>query len=270
MLSLLCAAVVGAPTHEIAPGVLMPIISLGHPDDGSQELDSAAMWLKLATPPVGLDTAEDYHNQDQVGRAVRESGLARSDVFVTTKFPCPSKPVTAAKALAAVQQNAKELQLTPDLVLLDLPCDSERDTVAAYQGLQQALAQNMTRAIGVSNFAKSDLDAVIAAGGAKPVLNQCRMSIGSHDDTAIAYTKSLGMAYEAYSPLRHVDLGDPTIAAIASAHSVQAAQVALKFITQQGILVTTSPGTNQQYAKEDLDLDSFTLTDDEMAKLAAL
>ena len=275
MLSALFAilgASAASPTIEIAPGVLMPMVSLGHPDDGSQELDSAALWLKLAGAPVGIDTAADYHNQDQVGRAMRESGRPRGDVFVTTKIGCPrTGNSTAAIALAAVRQDLKDLQLPrADLVLLHFPCSDSKGTVAAYQGLQQALALNLTRAIGVSNFGKDDLDAVLAAGGSKPSVNQCAMSIGNHDDATIAYTKSLGITYESYSPLRHVDLGGATLGAIATAHAVAPAQVALKFITQQGIPLATSPGTNEQYSKEDLALSGFTLSDAEMAQLAAL
>ena len=79
----------------------------------------------------------------------------------------------------------------------------------------------------MSNFAKSDLDAILALGGVPPAINQCQMSIGSHDDATRTYGLAKNVTYEAYSPLRHVDLSDSRITTIANAHSVSAAQVAL-------------------------------------------
>merc|ERR1711957_1080383 len=139
-------------------------------------------------------------------------------------------------------------------------------------GLQNALKLNLTRSIGVSNFGVSDLKEVLAAGGVQPAINQCQMSIGSHDDETIAFCEAQGITYEAYSPLRHVDFGDATISKIAAAHGNSVAQVALRWINQQGVTLATSPGSNQQYAKEDLDvyLHPFKLTDEEMAELGAI
>jgi diketogulonate reductase-like aldo/keto reductase len=96
------------------------------------------------------------------------------------------------------------------------------------------------------------------------------MSIGSHDDETIKYCESKGISYQAFSPLRRVDLTSKSITAIASSHSVSAAQVALRWITQQKILVATSPGTKKTFVEEDLNLFSFTLTDKEMEALSAL
>ena len=126
------------------------------------------------------------------------------------------------------------------------------------------------RSPSVSNFGPDDLDALIAMGGVPPAVNQCQMSVGSHDDRTIAHCKQHNVTYEAYSPLRRVDLEDHRIAAIATAHGVTTAQVALKWIYQQGVAIATSPGTNGAFIREDLALDTFDLADDEMAKLSAM
>ena len=123
---------------------------------------------------------------------------------------------------------------------------------------------------GVSNFAKGDIDAVLAVGGVGPAVNQCRMSVGNHDDETIAYGAARNITYEAYSPLRRVPLSDRRVTSIASAHGVKPAQVALRWIYQQGVAIATSPGTNAEHAKETLAIRSFALTGEEMRTLSEI
>lgn len=262
---------------EIAPGVHMPVVNLGHPDEGGTETTSALKWLKLGGR--GIDTAFSYHNQDQVGEAVRQSGVPRKEIFVTTKIPCPPPdntttgyPVTPEMAVKAVEVDLLQLQMDyVDLVLLHWPCKTNmEDTLAAWRGLQEAHKRGLTRAIGVSNFLGEHLDAVMGLGGTPPAVNQCQMSVGAHDDRTIAHTKSLGVKYEAYSPLRRIALSDPVLEGIAAAHSKSTAQVALRWISQQGVLIATSPGQNEKYMLADMELSSFTLTGEEMRALSDL
>ena len=259
------------PTREIEPGVMMPLLSAGHPDDGTSESGQAELWFKLGGR--GIDTAYSYHNQADVGKAVRESGLNRTDIFITSKIN-PGRydgSCTVANTVAAVQEDLKELNLPyVDLMLIHFPCPTLAQTKLAWQGLEQILQQKLARSIGVSNFKKDDLDAVLSLGGSVPALNQCAMSIGAHDDATIAYCKSLNITYEAYSPLRKVDLGGAAITGIAKAHGVSTAQVALRWVDQLEVQIAVSPGTNQQYAKEDLALRSFELTSGEVEALSAL
>jgi diketogulonate reductase-like aldo/keto reductase len=148
-----------------------------------------------------------------------------------------------------------------------------------WQGLIAARRKNLTRAIGVSHFGAAQLEALVNATGVAPAVNQCGMFLGGHDDATIAYCEAHGITYEAYGALRDVNFGNAVLAAIAARHAVSAAQVALRFVTQfggagagqgQGHPLAVSPGTNVQYAKEDLELGAFTLTDDDMAQLAAI
>ena len=260
LLALITSAVALESKIEIAPGVFMTRLNAGHPDDGKRnETASALAWL--AAGGRGIDTALSYHNQRDVGAAVRASGVPRSEIFVTTKVPCRS-------AEKSIDEDLSQLQMTSvDLLLIHFPCESTEGTKTAWKALQAAHAAGKARAIGISNFAKKDIDAVLSLGGVGPAVNQCQMSVGSHDDETIAYGKAHNITYEAYSPLRRVDLGDKRIKAIATAHGVSTAQVALKWIDQQDILIATSPGTDAEYIKEDLALGSFTLADDEMDKL---
>jgi len=256
--------------------VLMPVVNLGHPDDGGNETTSALKWLELGGD--GIDTAYVYRNQQEVGEAFRRSGRARDGVFITTKIPCPphansSQPVTPEMAVAAVEEDLRELGMDyADLMLLHWPCKTGRveDTQAAWLGLQRALQKKLVRAIGVSNFQPADLDAVLALGGEGPAVNQCQMSVGSHDDVQRQYTQQHRITYQAYSPLRHVQFSNPVLSGVARAHGVTVAQVALRWVMQQGVLLATSPGQSEEFMRADLDLTSFTLTEHEMASLSAL
>ena len=217
-----------------------------------------------------------YYNQAKIAAGVKSAiakgTVKREDLFITTKIS--PKQCTREAALAAVQEDIKELGgLTPDLVLHHFPCERHHasgSNVKLWQGLQDALKQGLTRSIGVSNYLEEHLTPVLAAGGVPPAVNQCQMSIGSHDDATIAFCKAHNITYEAYSPLKHLDFSDPRITAVASAHKVQPAAVALRWINQQGVVVATSPGSNREYAVEDLAIGDFTLTDDEMAALSKI
>ena len=241
----------------------------------------------------------------QIGAALRKAmaalEISRDDLFITTKIS--PRLCSRAAALAAVREDVKELGLTPDLVLHHFPCERHHavgSNLDVWKGLQQALNSGMTRSIGVSNYVAKDLMPLLSAGGEPPALNQCQMSIGSHDDDTIAFCKSHNITYQAYSPLRHLNFSDPRVTSVATAHGVggnggsnpatrdlptapspralrgprrcqvQSAQVALRWINQQGVALATSPGSNSEYATEDLAIGGFTLTDDEMAALSKI
>ena len=97
-----------------------------------------------------------------------------------------------------------------------------------------------------------------------------RKAVGSHDDQTISYCQAHNITYEAYSPLRRVNLDDKRIAGIAANHNASTAQVALRWITQQGVQVATSPGANKKFAEEDLQIFDFELTSAEMTTLSGI
>lgn len=196
--------------------------------------------------------------------------------------------------LDEVQTDLKELGVDyVDLLLLHEPCIDQAHTLAGFQQLTKLVAPPNTshlvgsaaswkaRAVGVSNW---DLDTLQAWEKAyphsqTPSVNQCRFSVKSHgssskgrSDATLKWCKDHSIQYEAYSPLGGSDgvdvLGDSDVNAIAKAHGVSAAQVALRWIAQQGSMFVTA-GSNSSYIAEDLDIFSFSLTASEMARLAA-
>ena len=212
LLALAAEPIPQLPPFEIAPGVLMPAASVGHPDTNcthgkgpgcaQRALPLTAMWLRLGGR--GIDTAMGYGNQQYVGAAVRAAvaagTVARSDVFVTTKINpggrggSSSAGCTQANALAQVKADVAQLNVGPlDLVLQHFPCSGTAGNQAVWKGLVQAKAQGLTRSIGVSHFTQPMLEGILSLGMGRPAVNQCQLSVGSHDDATIAFCKSKGI-----------------------------------------------------------------------------
>ena len=276
-------------TVEIAPGVHMPTVNCGgvtsKPSNYSAFFEAGGR---------GVDTALTYGTatQESVGAAIKASGLARSAIFLTTKVPCCPQALVGAMCSGYtgsiaddVAQDLKELEVDyVDLMLLHWSCDTMDETVAQYKQLQGLVAAGKARAIGISNFNSTAIAALAAAPGVTvaPAVNQCGYSIANHDnkepglgrdDATREYCEQHGIAYEAYSPLgglSDVDvLGNAQVKAIAAAHGVGSAQVALRWVAQQGGLVVTA-AEDPEYLAEDLDIYGFELTDMEMKTLSAI
>merc|ERR1711871_869677 len=141
-----------------------------------------------------------------------------------------------------------------------------------WKGLEQALAQNLTRSIGVSNYDHNALAALLKGATVKPAVDQCHMGVGSHDDATIAYAQSQGITYEAYDAMRHCPFTDPDLVAMATGHNVSTAQVCLRWVLQRGAVMAVGTGANAStvgdYAAEDLDLYGFELSNQEMDALS--
>ena len=275
------AAVVGPPCVQLlnAAGVRLPWVSNGAYDlhhISPTETQAMLQWLELGGR--GLDTAYSYGAKDQkgVGAAVHQTKVPRAEVFVTTKIPCAGN---ASAALDYVRQDLSQLQLPyADLVLIHEPsgCKGAAELQGTWKGLEQAVALKLARAIGVSNFKVSQLQSVLASSTIKPAVNQCCMRVGVVDTPTIDFCKGHDIVYQAYSPLGHGTnttappvLLLPEVKAIARAHNVSAAQVAFRFLTQQGHPLVTASGS-KAYDTEDLDSLGFNLSKSELTTLRAV
>merc|ERR1712032_1765480 len=199
----------------------------------------------------------------QVAAAIKaHPELPREAVWVTTKVPCCPRhgntqcitPEYNGSILQDATENNALLKVDyTDITLLHSPCDTLEETIGRYLELQVVLKKGLTKAIGVSNFNKSMLEAFAADPRitVTPAVNQCNHAIGNHneshapadggDDATVAYCQSHGIQYSAYSPLEGLDGQDvfklPEVVAIAKAHKASGAQIALKWLTQQNITV---------------------------------
>lgn len=210
-----------------------------------------------------IDTASDYNNEEDVGKALTEAiakgVVKREDVFITTKvWPRSS----AQKAIDEVNQSLKKINVTYlDLVLLHFPWDNYTES---YKGLEQIYDQKLSRSIGVSNFNNAQLDTLLKVAKVKPAVNQIQTHPFANADDELAHCKSLGIAVTAYSPLgtgqvtKNAELAD-----IGKKYTKSASQVALRWQVQRGVIVIPK-STHKEYIKEDFEIFDFTLTDEEM------
>jgi len=292
----LTAAALSPASVEIAPGVVMPYVNLGGVHSHQSNYSA---WLEVGGR--GLDSALMYGDDVQlsVGNAIESSGLARDELFVTTKVPCcPAlndntgigsswcKWYASEYALLDVGTDAAiDLRLlgleNVDLMLLHWPCDTMDETVAAYRRLEDFALAGKARAIGISNFNTSAIEGLFASGlRVPPRINQCGFSIGHHNETALGSDmatvrtcRDKNITYSAYSPLgglSDVDvLSDPTVVATAQKYNKATAQVALRWVVQQGIVAVTA-STKASHLVSDLGIFDFALSPADMDALSRI
>ena len=192
-----------------------------------------------------------------------------------------SKAPTAAYALSTVQGYVKELGVEQlDLVVIHYP-SKQSDNQALWRGLEQAVAKNLTRAIGLSNFGQADIEAILQIATIRPAVNQCPMRVGyigsagcGNLDESIAYNHAQNITFGAWSPVRECPVTNPGLMAIAKAHSKTPVQVCLRWIIDRGCTFAVGTGSDPlkaaEYSKEDLDIFDFRLTPEELKTLNAI
>ena len=249
----------------LTDGNQVPVLGLGvwQVPDG-RECVNAVHWA-LESGYRHIDTAQAYGNEESVGRALRDSGVPREQVFITTKYlPRPrwNDPVAQAE-MSARRLGVEQI----DLYLVHWP---EGGATRAWAGLERARERGLARSIGVSNFSAADLDAVIAATAIPPAVNQVEFNPQHYRRALLAACGRHHVAAEAYSPLgtgRYV--ADTTVAKIARQASRTPAQVLLRWCLQHGLIVITK-STHRARIDENAQIFDFALSAENMAELDAL
>jgi len=217
-----------------------------------------------------LDTAALYGNERAVGEAIRHSGVARPELFVTTKLR--GSDHGREKTRAAVSGSLDRLGLDYlDLYLIHWPLPRLGLYVESYETMLELAAEGLIRSVGVSNFKPAHIAALVEATGVTPALDQIELSPALPRRETVAYLNGAGVVTQAWTPLgpgRQV-LGSSAVAAVADARGVTPAQVILRWEVQQGI-VTIPKSADAERQRANLDIFGFTLDDAEMASLAAL
>jgi len=212
-----------------------------------------------------IDTATGYSNQRGVGKAIASSGLARDDVFVTTKLP----PDNADRVRETIEESLEQLGLDHlDLWLVHWPPNGEaRPDVWAQ--LVEAQEAGLTKAIGVSNYSLAQIDELIDATGATPAVNQIRWSPAEFDREVADGLRERGVVLEGYSPFKASNLQDPTFVEIAEAHDADAAQVIVAWhVAHEFVVIPKS--TNPDRIRSNAAGATLELTADELARIDAL
>jgi methylglyoxal/glyoxal reductase len=247
----------------LADGSKLPLLGLGlwQVPDGPECVD-AVRWA-LDAGYRHIDTAQAYRNEASVGKALRESGLGRDEVFITTKLsPWASDPVGAA------EQSLRQLGTDHvDLYLLHTP---RGGPTWAWPGMERAAELGYARSIGVSNFSVADLAGVTAIAGRMPAVNQVNFNPFAYRRALLDACQRRNIALEAYSPLGTGRLlSDAAVTAIAADIGRTPAQVLLRWSVQRGIPVV-SKSTHRNRIEENLRVFGFELTDEAMSRLDAL
>jgi diketogulonate reductase-like aldo/keto reductase len=244
----------------LADGNEIPLLGLGvwQVPDG-RTCEDAVRWA-LEAGYRHIDTAQAYRNERSVGRALRDVGLPREEVFVTTKFyPGHRDPE------AEVQRSLERLGIdTVDLYIVHWP---QGGPTSAWDGMQRAKKQGYARSIGVSNFSVADLDAVLAEAEMPPVVNQVQFSPFEFRRGLLDACDRRGVALEAYSPLgtgRH--LRDDDVARVAERLGRTPAQILIRWALQRDVVVLPK-STHRERIEENAQVFDFQLSDDDMRTL---
>jgi 2,5-diketo-D-gluconate reductase A len=247
----------------LADGNSIPVLGLGvwQVPNGPTAVKAVRWALELGYRHI--DTAQAYGNEESVGRALKESGVPRDEVFITTKFyPGSEDPV--AEAEGSLERLGVDYL---DLYIIHWP---QGGPTWAWPGMERAKELGYARSIGVSNFDVRELDQVMAVAKVQPVVDQVQFSPFEYRRKLLQAAEKQRVALEAYSPLgtgRH--LTDPTVKKVASRVGRTAAQVLLRWCLQRGLVVITK-STHRDRIEENAGVFDFTLPDEVMKELDGL
>ena len=257
-----------APTLTLANGLEMPQLGLGTwPMNDAEAAVTVEAALKMGYRLI--DTAENYENERGVGEGIRNGGVARAEIFVTTKFNRQWHSVDGARA--ACEASLERLGLDYiDLLLVHWPNPDQGRYVEAYQGLVRLLEAGLVKSIGTSNFKPAHLQKLFDLG-LVPHLNQIQLDPYHLRDDLVAIHREKGIVTGVWRPLGcgNAMLTDPVISSVAERHGRTTAQVILRWLTQQGF-VATPKSSNPTRMAQNLDIFDFSLSADEMALLGTL
>lgn len=245
-------------------GVPMPMAGIGTflltPDEAEASVLSA-----LACGYRLIDTANAYVNEKAVGRAMKKSGIPREDIFLETKL----WPAFYEQA-DAVDKTLQRLGTDYiDLLLIHQPAGSY---VAGYRLMEKAYKEGKVKAIGLSNFTPEQIREIMDICEVKPAVLQTEVHPYSQEKELKAFLSDEGIVIQAWYPLGHGDktlIQEPLFAQLGQKYGKSSAQIILRWHIQDGNIVI--PGSKDpDHIKANLDLFDFTLTDEEMAKIAAM
>lgn len=260
------------PMVQLNNGILMPQFGLGTFLQPSDSVCEQSCLTALKAGYRHIDTAHAYNDEAGVGRAVKNSGIPREEIWITSKL-WPTE-YGEGKTLNAIDEMLERMQLEYiDLLYVHQPVG---DFVGAWKDMEKAVAMGKVRALGISNFDASDevFEKIMSESTVKPAVLQIECHPYAQRLAVREKAKAHNIQVECWFPLggamsNGALLKDPTIMEIAKAHGKTAAQVILRWHIQEGFSVI--PGaSNPDYIKENIDIFDFTLTDDEMAEMRGL
>ncbi|MDO7906813.1 aldo/keto reductase [Paenibacillus sp. JX-17] len=254
-------------TVTLNNGVKMPQFGLGvwKADNGEEVVNAVKSAIKAGYRSI--DTAKAYNNEDGVARGIAESGIARDELFITTKLWNADQGYDST--LKAFDESMKRLDLeTLDLYLIHWPVKGKyKDT---WRAMEKLYRDGRVRAIGVSNFQIHHLKDLMSEATVKPAVNQVEFHPQLTQEELRTFCREQEIQLEAWSPLGGGGLLDnEALRAIGAEYGKSAAQVILRWDLQHGI-VTIPKSVHEQRIIENADIYDFELSSDDMARIDAL
>jgi 2,5-diketo-D-gluconate reductase A len=258
-----------APTVQLIHGSAIPVLGFGtSPLQGAEA--ATAVRTALETGYRLIDTAENYHNEDAVGRGIRESGLDRAELFVTSKFNRQWHSVAGVQRAHEASLDRLGLDYL-DLLLVHWPNPDQDHYVDAVRGLGELLDSGALRAIGTSNFKPAHLQRVLDETGIVPDVNQIQLNPYTTRQASRTFHTEHQIVTESYSPIgASSDLrSDPVINEVAGNYGKSATQVILRWHIQLGLVPIPKSGNPDRMA-ENFDVFDFDLADADMEAITSL
>lgn len=262
-------------THMLSNGVRIPVIGFGtwQVQDGDEAVNSVKAALELGYRHI--DTAQGYENEASVGRAVKESGVRREDIFLTSKL---TNQIRGYKeTIQAFEESLRKLGTDyMDLFLLHWPRPAryrdnwEQMNAESWRAMEEMYSQGRLRALGISNFRPHHIDALLKTAKEAPVVNQIRLAPGDTQDEVVAYSRERGMLLEAYSPLGVGKVFEvPQMKQLAEKYGKSIAQIAIRWSLQRGYLPLPKSVTRSRI-KENSEVFDFELSAEDVQIIAGL
>lgn len=261
--------------YTLQNGIAIPTVGFGtwQIEEGEQAVNAVKAAIALGYRHI--DTAAIYRNEQSVGKAVKESGVKREELFITSKVWNKSRGYE--ETLAAFEKSLKKLDLEyMDMYLLHWPANEKQFkdwaaiNAASWKALEKLYADGKVKAIGVCNFLKPHLEALLSTATIKPMVNQIEFHPGFMQEDTVAYCADHSILVEAWSPLGSGKMLDnEVLQAIAGEYGVSVAQVCLRWILQKGHLPLPKSVTPARIANN-LEVFGFTLSEETMRQIDAL
>ena len=254
-------------TIKLSNGVEMPVLGYGVFQVSPEECercvsDAIEVGYRL------IDTAQPYFNEEGVGNAIVKSGVPRNEMFITTKVWISN--AGEERATRSIDESLRKLQTDYiDLLLIHQPYG---DYYGSYRAMERALEQGKVRAIGVSNFQAGRFVDLALKANVKPMVNQLETNVFSQQNDIMPWLAEFGTMQMAWAPLgqgRNNLFADPVLTEIGSRYGKSPAQVALRWLTQRGI-VAIPKSTHRDRMAQNLDIFDFKLTPVDIQRIAQM
>ncbi len=262
-------------TYRLLNGVEIPCIGFGtwQTPDGDVAVNSVRCAIEAGYRHI--DTAQAYGNEEGVGEGIRQSGVAREELFITTKLWNNNHSYDLT--MRTFEESLRKLGLSyVDLFLIHWPNPAmyrnrwEKANAESWKAMEELYKAGKIRAIGISNFRRHHIEALLKTAEIKPMVNQIRLCPGETQDELVEYCRSQGMILEAYSPLGNGKVFDvPEMKALADKYGKSIAQICIRWGLQQGYLPLPKSVTPSRIAYN-LKVFDFTLSEEDVQLIANL